>query len=39
MKRTVQSRASGTLADAPEVVWLSAAVPEVVPNLLSGEAA
>ncbi len=36
MKRTVQSRDGGTLADAPEVVWLSPAVPEVVPNLLSG---
>ncbi len=34
MKRTVQSRAGGSLADAPEVVWLSPAVPEVVPNLL-----
>jgi DNA adenine methylase len=39
MKRTVQSRAGGTLADAPEVVWLSRAVPEVVPNLLDGTAA
>jgi site-specific DNA-adenine methylase len=38
MKRTVQSRDGGTLADAPEVVWLSPAVPEVVPNLLSGVA-
>jgi DNA adenine methylase len=34
MKRTVQSRAGGTLAVAPEVVWLSPTVPEVVPNLL-----
>lgn len=36
MKRTVQSRDGGTLADAPEVVWLSPAVPEVMPDLLSG---
>jgi DNA adenine methylase len=39
MKRTVQSRAGGKLAVAPEVVWLSPAVPEVVPNLLDGTAA
>jgi DNA adenine methylase len=38
MKRTVQSRAGGALEDAPEVVWLSPAVPEVVPNLLAGTA-
>ena len=38
MKRTVQSRAGGRLADAPEVVWLSPAVPEVVPDLFSGVA-
>lgn len=35
MKRTVQSRAGGTLAAAPEVVWLSPAVPEVVTNLFT----
>lgn len=39
MKRTVQSRDGDTLADAPEVVWLSPAVPEVVPDLLSGAVA
>lgn len=39
MKRTVQSRDGGTLPDAPEVVWLSPAVPEIVPNLFGSEAA
>ena len=39
MKRTVQSRAGGKLADAPEVVWLSPAVPEVVGDLFSTGAA
>ncbi|HMF61097.1 MAG TPA: hypothetical protein VK595_12040, partial [Vicinamibacterales bacterium] len=34
MRRTVQSRDGGTLPSAPEVVWLSPAVPERVPNLL-----
>lgn len=39
-KRTVQSRDGGTLPDAPEVVWLSPQVPEVVPSLfVRGEAA
>lgn len=39
-KRTVQSRDGGTLDDAPEVVWLSPAVPEVVGDLFTvGEAA
>lgn len=33
MKRTVQSRAGGTLAAAPEVVWLSPAVPDLVEPL------
>lgn len=33
MMRTVQSRAGGKLSLAPEVVWLSPAVPEVVPGL------
>lgn len=39
MKRTVQSRDGGTLPDAPEVVWLSPAVPERVPSLLDGATA
>lgn len=39
MKRTVQSRAGGVLPKAPEVVWLSPAVPDVIPDLLSGAAA
>ncbi len=41
MKRTVQSRDGGTLPYAPEVVWLNAAVPDVVPELFDaiGEAA
>jgi DNA adenine methylase len=34
MKRIVQSRAGGTLPDAPETLWLSPAV-EAQPNLLS----
>ncbi len=38
MKRTVQSRAGGTLAAAPEVVWLSPAVPDLVADLFSGVA-
>lgn len=37
MKRTVQSRAGDELANAPEAVWLSPAMPEVVPNLLQEE--
>lgn len=36
MKRTVQSGEGGVLPTAPEVVWLSPAVPEVVPDLFSG---
>lgn len=39
MKRTVQSRAGGTLADAPEVVWLSPTMPEVVADLFGAGAA
>lgn len=39
MKRTVQARDGGMLPYAPEVVWLSPAVPEVVPNLWDGAAA
>lgn len=35
MKRTVQSREGGSLPDAPEVVWLSPAVPEVVADLFT----
>ncbi len=35
MKRTVQSRDGGTLGAAPEVVWLSPAVPVVVGDLFS----
>lgn len=37
MKRTVQSREGGALADAPEVVWLSPSVPDPIPELF-GEA-
>jgi hypothetical protein len=36
MKRTVQSRAGGNLPAAPEVVWLSPAVPDAMPSLLDG---
>jgi DNA adenine methylase len=36
MKRTVQSRVGEMLASAPEVVWLSPAVPDPIPNLLVG---
>jgi DNA adenine methylase len=36
MKRTVQSRDGGVLPAAPEVVWLSPAVPEQVPALFDG---
>jgi DNA adenine methylase len=35
MKRTVQSRAGGTLPSAPETLWLSPAVPEPFPDLLT----
>jgi DNA adenine methylase len=38
MKRTVQGRAGGTLPNAPETLWLSPAVPEPWPDLLSGAA-
>lgn len=38
MKRTVQSRAGDTLADAPEVVWLSPAVPDIVGDLFTAYA-
>lgn len=34
-KRTVQARAGSTLGVAPEVAWLSPAVPEPIPDLLS----
>ena len=34
MKMTVQSRDRSTLPAAPEVVWLSPAVPEPIPSLL-----
>lgn len=36
MKRTVQARGGSTLADAPEVVWLSPSVPAPVGSLFSG---
>lgn len=36
IRRTAQSRDGDTLDMAPEAVWLSPAVPDVVPNLLAG---
>jgi DNA adenine methylase len=36
MKRTVQLREGEAKRDAPEVVWLSPAVPEMVPGLFDG---
>lgn len=38
-KRTVQARDGSTLPPAPEVVWLSPAVPEQVPSLFESECA
>jgi DNA adenine methylase len=38
-KRTVENRAGDKLAAAPEVVWLSPSVPEVVPTLFAGAVA
>jgi DNA adenine methylase len=37
--RNVQVRSGGKLAKAPETLWLSPAVPEQVPDLLTGAAA